>query len=377
MDPADAVDSLRDSLRTRFLYLLLASNLTKRGVEPRLRKEQDELANFIEGSLPHELRSKGPHVAKLLDHAIAAHGKYLPRKRPFEIIASDFQALMKQQDVWRFGIEFGWLEDRYDLSGLPLPRDLPPHARIGLAHHAGLASVEELFLLEDTYLLLTRAEELHARMLRAAEDAKIEQASTDGEMERMLRRMNAEVGTLCRLTVVNSVAFVEAFVNSIGWAAALRHPTLSDQARTELKGTQRGRYLSLERKLERYPFLIRCDGSRPIVVSDKGQIREPFLSFLAETQEVRDASMHYAPGKLRILRPPGDWVSRARSAAEHGIAVAREFWSACYPARGYPDYLDDLEHARFLRRASAYVQEDSRSRALQRPSAAPGAPGAA
>jgi len=57
---------------------------------------------------------------------------------------------------------------------------------------------------------------------------------------------------------------------------------------------------------------------------------------------VRYASMHYAPGKAPIMHPPQEWLQLVEAAVKHAVAVAREFWSACYPGRQQPRYLASL-----------------------------------
>lgn len=105
---------------------------------------------------------------------------------------------------------------------------------------------------------------------------------------------------------------------------------------------QKGRYFNLESKLERIPRIIRLDKTSPIILSDKKQRREPFISFLQETKVVRDASMHFAPGKASILYPPNEWLQRVERADKQAVAVARDFWSACYPGCRQPLYLAEL-----------------------------------
>jgi hypothetical protein len=144
--------------------------------------------------------------------------------------------------------------------------------------------------------------------------------------------------------VLTAAAFVEAFVNRIGWNEATARSNLSEQEKTELQGTRKGRYLNLESKLERIPRIIRSDKTSPIILSDEKQMREPFVSFLRETKIVRDASMHYGPEKAPILHPPKEWLQLMEAAVKDAVAVAHGCWSACYPGRQQPRYLAGLSY---------------------------------
>lgn len=67
----------------------------------------------------------------------------------------------KNTECYRYGVEFGWLNKLIDCSKLGISSDLPYHARIGIGHHAGTISVEEIFLLRDSFFLLLKAEETY------------------------------------------------------------------------------------------------------------------------------------------------------------------------------------------------------------------------
>lgn len=162
--------------------------------------------------------------------------------------------------------------------------------------------------------------------------------------------LNSSVCTYSRLGVLTAVAFVEAFVNSVGWNEA-SNPQRSEQERLELQGIHKGNYLSLEKKLEKFSRIICDDNSTPIILSDPRQRREPFISFLKTAKEVRDASMHYAPGKAPIHYPPLEWLQLLESSVKDAVAVAREFWSACYPGRRQPQYLAGLFYDGLVRAA--------------------------
>jgi hypothetical protein len=210
-------------------------------------------------------------------------------------------------------------------------------------------SLEEVYLVEDAFLLLVTARDAYDHMWSIrrtiSEPANVEQSH---EVHRRLTLLNMNVATYARLGVVTAAAFVEAFVNSVGASEAYRSAGRPPEELELLRGSKKGRFLNLEFKLEKYPMLIRGDGKSPIVVSDEKQRREPFGRFLAETKEVRDASMHYAPDKAAIVCTPKEWIDRVEQSLEDAVGVAKEFWRACYPTRGLPVYLYELDDTRFL-----------------------------
>lgn len=341
-----------------YLTLVFAVKVNLIQMPEEVRRLLTAVGEFAKEAKASDLKARGTQFLIVLERMVSASSTILPCRIAPREVARDFQKLSHETDVFRFGVPYGWLAERFEISALPLPPDLPFHAKVGVGHHAGNASVEELFLLEDAFFLFSRAEAANRRMHAAAEKLKSSGASqVDKSQYRMLASLNGEVGTFSRLTVVTAAGFVEAFVNSVGWNEATVRKGLSAETSAQLRGTRNDRYLSLETKLERFPKFIREDGSSPIVVSDPRQIAEPFLSFLRETKEVRDASMHYAPGKAPIWRPPQDWLSSAEKAVKSAVAVALAFWQACYPSRSLPIYLDELNYERFLKRAREHVEK--------------------
>ena len=269
-----------------------------------------------------------------------------------EAVGRDFIRLSENYDVWRYGITYGWLLERFELPLIGLPSDLPAHARIGIGHHAGSASTEEVALLDDAFFLLALTCAANDRMM--AEGSKVSKPLTVEEMipvHKALTRLNMNVATYARSTVLTSVAFVESFVNSIGSHAAATNSGLDPAVAEQLHGTRKGRYLSLEYKLEKYPSLIRTDGRGPLQVIDEVQRKEPFRRFLAEAKEVRDASMHFGPSKAPIVCTPQEWMKRAEEALDDAVGVAQAFWVACYPTAGQPDYLSRLDAETFREHA--------------------------
>jgi hypothetical protein len=124
---------------------------------------------------------------------------------------------------------------------------------------------------------------------------------------------------------------------------------VSPEQREFLRGKKNGRHMSTERKIEVFSSIIRKDGTRPIAMSDRNQIAEPFKSFASDIKEIRDSTTHFASDKTPIVVAPQVWEQRASSAARICLAVAREFWLACYPGRHLPLYLGELDEQRHTR----------------------------
>lgn len=346
---------IRQRISDYHLFLVLASAVSNH----RDRPEEfcailTSVPEFLRTASGRDIRERGKELASLLSRAVQLHDKVLPRKKTAREIARDFRSLVAAEpDIWRFGIQSGWLSERFDTSRLPQAEDLPWHARVGIGVHAGRVGVEEVSLLEDAFFLLVRARESHEAMMRYARTCGLEASPHEKpNCYNTLNSLKSSVCTYSRLGVLTAVAFVEAFVNSVGWNEAVIRSSLSEQEKSELKGIRKGGgYTKLKDKLERMPKLIRADRATPIVLSDAKQTREPFITFLREIKEVRDASVHYAPGKAPILHPPQEWLRLVEEGVRNAIAVAREFWSACYPDRQQPRYLAELYYDGLLQQA--------------------------
>lgn len=339
----------RERLTEYHLYVVLSWSLLKdrHPESAEISLALESVSDFLRTASSRQLRERGKELEALLARAARMHETVLPRKISVREIARDFSLLLNQEpDIWRFGVQNGWLMQRFDLAQLPQFEDLPSHARVGIGVHAGQISVEEASLLDDTFFLLVRARSSFEAMMRCSSASPNNAAKF-----RSLNSLKSSVCTYSRLGVLTAAAFVEAFVNSVGWNEVEARSGLSEQEKAELRGVHKKRYLSLESKLERMPRILRADKASPIILSDEKQRREPFVSFLRETKEVRDSSMHYAPGKIPILRPPQEWLRVLEGAVVHAVDVAREFWFACYPGRQPPRYLAGLYYDGLLRHA--------------------------
>lgn len=323
---------------------------------PTVREGLNALGDFLKTASSSDVLTRSREIEGLLRKGAQSKIGVDPLRDP-EAIGRDFIALGRDLDLWRYGVPYGWLAQQFRPPILGLPTDLPAHVRVGLGHHAGSAAVEEATLLDDTcYLAALTKRAYDAMYVRANRISEPRTAAEARSTHDVLTALNINVGTLARLTVITAAGFVESFVNSVGASEAAKRPELDSSVLEQLKGTRKGRYLSLEFKLERFPALIRTDGLSPLHVIDEAQRTEPFRRFLTETKEVRDAAMHYAPTKAPIICTPQEWAARATAAMDDAIALAQAFWAACYPEVGAPDYLYQLDIAFFRGRADKRVQ---------------------
>lgn len=238
-----------------------------------------------------------------------------------------------------------------DCSGMGFPGDLPWHARIGLGYHAGRGSLEEEFLLSDAFLMLQSAEESFSKMNAFGEEIKKigKDANHDNQKDLVqITHINHNVAAYSRLCIIAFFSFVEAFVNSVGYDFSLRYQNILSPEQIEiLAGKKKGNYLSIEYKIEKFPSILRTDKRSPIIISDPVQLKEPFKSFVGQIKNIRDSSVHYAPLKEAIWRKPLSWLENARSTSKLCINVALEFWNACYPLSGQPEYLNKLDYSKY------------------------------
>jgi hypothetical protein len=354
---------VRHQLLDLYAYVQLMGSLdpTDAGLRnPEAKAALQELADFLSTASDEELDKRSNDLRTVLTRWAEPYEARAKLKVPVARVAADFNLLCGVgADFWSFGISYGWLVERMDCANLPFPGDLPYHARIGVGHHAGFASIEEFYLLQDAFFMLVSAGDAYERMQARA--GAIKKAARRVEWRvthQQLTLGNLNVATFSRLGIVSAASFVESFVNSIGHDYTAKASGLSSDDQNVLDGMDKnGRYLSLEKKLERVPAVIRTDRTSPIVLSDKNQEREPYTSFLKEVKPVRDAAMHYAPVKEAITRRPQEWLECVRRSLEVSVAVARDFWRSCYPKREPPHYLHSLDADKFLAEAKSRLPE--------------------
>ena len=267
-----------------------------------------------------------------------------------EIALSFDTYYLKNQECYTYGVEYGWLNDLIDCSKLGYPSDLPYQTRIGIGHHAGALSVEEGFLLHDSFYLLLKARESFNDLSEYSKKwaPKIKSKRID-DVNHNFGIANQNVAIHSRLCILSFYSFLESFVNSVGYDYFQKNKLKLSQADIEtLSGQKKGQFISLEKKIEKFPTIIRDDKKPVIITSDPQQIREPFKSIFGQMKEIRNSSVHHSPLKTSIWRLPSDWLNDAEQTSKNCIEAASNFWIACYPNSKGPTYLHNLDFKKYL-----------------------------
>ncbi len=341
-------DKLIYELKGHLIYIQLMSSLTRKGkggiVDKTVKESIEGLNSFIKLIEAEDHPTIVANGMTLLDHTkklIEPYKKQFPLKKDIHKIASEFDGLFKKEKPYSTGLEFGWLNNLMDCT--KVYGELPSHARIGIGHHAGHASVEEKFLLEDAFFMLILAENTHKTMWNKR--AEIKEKNPDEKIIKKLRIYNQNVCTYSRLGLLSFFSFIEAFVNGIGYDFKYKNEkTLGEKEKELLLGKKNNNYISLLNKIEKFPSIIRNDKKMPLILSDPNQIKEPFKTFFEELRLIRDSSVHFGPNKEKIWRKPDEWLDKVRQMSKICMKIANEFWDSCYPKREKPKYLNSLKY---------------------------------
>jgi hypothetical protein len=352
------IEQLKSEFKSRISYVHLVSSLIPGALtNPKVKAFLNETGAWVDTAEEKELRSKASTVLGLLDKSVTLAQQQLPTRKNWQEIAAEHWARCAKGDFsFNYGIQCGWLAERFECSYLHIPDDMPYHARIGVGHHADNASVEEDFLLRDAFFMLAKCQVSLVRLERFRDELKTDSLAKN--RYNLVSMFNQNVATYARYAVFGFFSFVECFVNSVGEDFLARNPKLSPDTCERLRGKKDGRYLSVEKKLEVFPGFIRPDGKRPIVLSDPKQLSEPYKSFASHVKDVRDSSAHFAKYKADIIVPPQEWEKRAKDASVVCLSVARGFWNACYPNRQLPLYLGKLDDAQHVKIAEQRVKTE-------------------
>lgn len=352
------IDQLKVEFKSRYSYIHLISSLIPGlPTNPEVRRTLNQTGTWIDAAPETELRAKADEVLAGLDSLLSLVQEQLPSKKDWRQIAADHWKNCSETGFsFSNGVSCGWLVERFDCSRLHIPDDMPYHARIGVGHHAGNAAIEEDFLVRDAFFMLAKCQVALARLERFRDGLKTK--SIEKGRYKLVSVFNQNVATYARYSVFGFYSFVECFINSVGEDFVSRNPNVSPDTSEMLRGKKDGRYLSVERKLEIFPGLIRPDGKRPIVLSDPKQRSEPYQSFAGHIKEVRDSAAHFSKNKADIIVPPQAWEKRAKDASAVCMSVARGFWNACYPNRLLPFYLGQLDDARHTQIAGQRVRAE-------------------
>lgn len=339
---------IRNEISSVSTYIMLAFSLTPqkyRGISiQELNKIVLSSIQFAKGADKPLIINKGPKVLNTLEPLFKIAKKNFPPKKPIEEIAEAYNEYSRVNiQISSNGIEFGWLQKYIDCR-LIFEEQLPYHTRVGILAHAGNFAIEEQNLLIDAFFLLVLAEDGMAKINTIVKRMSILINPYDEKVYKEANAINTNVCMFSRLGILTLYSFVEAFVNSVGYDFLQKNKeSLSKENIEILMGKKKGRYLTLESKLELFHKIIRGD-NKQVFTTDKD--KDPFKTFLNDYKNLRDSSVHYMPTKEPIWRKPADWISKINEYSQITIEISIRFWKACYPHRKNPDYLLNLDYAK-------------------------------
>ncbi|EPY08228.1 hypothetical protein PAALTS15_05863 [Paenibacillus alvei TS-15] len=362
----DNIQLLRKDMLERLYYLQLASSITNKNLggimNPPIKQNLIQLGEFIVESSDSEFAFRSSEINDFMFELYRAYKLLFKPKINQRKIGRDFNELFSQnQNPYIYGIEFGWIDERIEYVQHPWPKDLPYQARIGIGPHFPAVGIEEEFMLRDAFFFLVKALEIYNDMHRYVE--KLKRKYNDIETRKhylTLSNYNQTVASYSRLGTQSFYFFTEAFINSVGYDYLLRNKNeLAENEIEILQGKNKGRFIPLEHRIQKFQTIIRTDNKIIINTTDESQIKEPFTIFLNEIKAIRDAASHFTPVKGDIWYKPEDWIERLKLAAKICLEVSKEFWKACYPHRDYPVYLMGLSYEEHVEIAKTRIQNIS------------------
>jgi len=348
-----SAENIRKELKNYFIYLHLMTSLSTEKYNViknlELKKQLHDTFDIIQKMDYNLLLNKGSSIKQnfklLADYFLNRY----PIKKTIDDIAYEFNELfLNGKNPFRTGIELGWLSSVMDLSAKNWPKDLPYQTKIGLGHHAGHASIEDDFLLRDSFYTFLKAEEAYKNLLKLKDELidnnEVLKLNFDNDSYSKLSYLKFNVSAYSRLSIISFYSFIECFVNTVGFDFYLRNKDRLNAKETEiLKGKNNERYLQLEYKIEKFPSIIRRDKKQIIYIKDTKQAKDPFKTLFQKYKNLRDSSVHYSPLKEEIWYSPIDWITRAIEFKKLSVNSAMLFWKACYPNSDGPEYLGKLE----------------------------------
>lgn len=306
--------------------------------------------DFLKTASDQDKAAELPDIRRALDRHANPLIQQFPLKTDMNTIAEKWNDFSKgDQEIYSYGLEYGWLEEHLDLKNFRLYNYVPYHFRLGLVTDKGRCYIEEDNLLKDAFNVLLKAEHFHLVLTKYGKlQMELSQAKGNLEFEKQIytkiTHVKFEVSSFSRLTILSFYAFIEAFVNSIAYSYLRRNESALSAAETEiLTGKRNKHYLQLRAKIERYQKIIRADKKAVLITSDMMQTSDTLKTFFAY-EELRNSAVHYSPMKASLAITPLEWLNRAVEFSKIAMEVAIQFWNACYPDLGAPEYLGRLNY---------------------------------
>lgn len=340
-----------DNVFYKVTYLQLIGSIAPSVDFRQIQEIVTSTYDFFKNSNSNEIQEKFDEVNKMISQMTSLFLSEFPVKKEISEIAIDFNKLCKSdKELYSNGLDYGWVLERVEISKLNYYTDTPYHFKIGLGAHKGNGSIEEDFLLKDSFNTLVKAKYYQELLLKYGNKIKA-QEKLKGEKQFSQKRykqitdIKFEVAAFSRLTIISFYAFVEGFINSVGHSHILFNiNSLNQQEKELLAGFKKGRYISLRSKIENFQILIREDKKVKFKITDDVQVSEDIKFFFDYYEQLRNSAMHFSPNKERIWLRPQEWLQRAEEFSQLALKVSFEFWKACYPNSNGPEYLGKLDY---------------------------------
>jgi hypothetical protein len=304
------------------------------------------LYDFIEKSDELEVRNKLPEIHEKLDQMIKLCNKKYPLKTNIVAFATEWNDFFKhKQNLYSSGIEYGWLNKHVDLKNLGLYKQYVPYNfKIGLVSHKGHFSIEEDFLLNDSFNMLVQCEKSKLALDQYA--GRIKKSNLYGdekyqyELYSNISLLKLEISSYARSTIISFYAFVECFINSVGYSYLMYNlRKINNDNKEILEGRKNNRYLSLKDKMNIFPKIIneKYSSKTELFV----QNHQDFFDIYGE---LRNSSVHHSPLKENIWLMPDIWINKAKDFSRLAIEISMNFWNKCFAFNEGPEYLNKLNY---------------------------------
>jgi len=286
-----------------------------------------------------------PQMARNINNNFYSIKNILPLKKGIKVVAKELRNQLENQP-FRNGIELGVLCRLMDMSKSPyLKEELPFHSRIGFGYHSSMVVNEEQQLLSDSFYLLVLGEKEYIKMLEYAKEIK-QDIDKYKEPKSLITKINSNVCTYCRNSVVSFFSFFEAYINSIGVNYLyLYEEKLSTEEVFALKGKDRqgNQYLKLEIKIECLQRIIA--NKITYTTNNPQQLKDKtFLELFSKIKSRRDVAVHFSKGKGEIIIAPQYWLDEAFDISELVVDASKKIYKACFNTKNFPSYLRKFDY---------------------------------
>ena len=305
--------------------------------------------DFFKTSDNCEIEKRLPEIRRIFGLMSAPVIEKYPLKREMSEFTFAWNELFRtKKDVYSNGIEYGWLAKFIDLSKLGLYKQyIPYNFKLGLGAHKGHFSIEEAFLLADSFNILLRCEYINKLLRKYGDNAKksgyYDEEKYTYEVYTNISTLKLELSSCARMTIISFYAFVECFVNSIGYSYLMYNfDKLIPSDQEFLKGKINNRYLSLKDKIKLIPKVINKVNSVADKVFECFDVNDQ--KFYDIYEQLRNSSVHYSPFKENIWLKPDDWLTNAFDFSKIALLIAMRFWMNCYSFVEGPEYLGKLSY---------------------------------